>query len=163
MKKAIYAGSFDCYTKGHHDIVKKASALFEEVHVVISVNSEKHRTFPADTMAETIRECLEEDGIKNCVVDICDGIVADYCVKHGIEYFVRGLRNSLDYNYEEIIACGNQIIAPNLETVYLRAAHSAISSSIVKEMFRYGKDYSSLVPAPVYNMLQQYQESHKCM
>mgnify|MGYP002868985446 CR=1 FL=1 len=152
-KKAIYAGSFDCYTNGHHDIVRKASRLFDQLYIVVSCNSEKVRRYPVAEMIGAIRESLAQDGITNCVVDSCDGVVADYCLAHQIGYFVRGLRNSLDYNYEETIACANKLIAPALETVYLRADNAAISSSIVDEMLRYGKDFSGLVPKPVYRVL----------
>ncbi|MBO5543591.1 MAG: pantetheine-phosphate adenylyltransferase [Oscillospiraceae bacterium] len=154
-KKAIYAGSFDCYTNGHHDIVKKASRLFDELHIVVSVNSQKSRRFPAEAMVEAIRESLALDGIENCVVAICSGITADYCLAHDIGYFVRGLRNSLDYNYEENIASGNKLIAPELETLYFRSDNAGISSSIAVEMALYGRDFSGLVPEPVYRMVKK--------
>lgn len=153
IRKAIYAGSFDCYTNGHHDIVKIASKLFDELHIVISVNSQKRRRFPEEDMAAAIRESLELDGITNCVVAIYDGVTADYCIEHQIGYFVRGLRNSIDYTYEETIATANKLIAPQLETIYLRAAYAPISSTIVEEMFIHGKDFSQLVPAPVHRAL----------
>ena len=157
-KKAIYAGSFDCYTNGHHDIVRKASRLFDELHIVVSVNSQKSRRFPAESMVEAIQETLALDGINNCVVAICDGLTADYCLAHDIGYFVRGLRNSLDYNYEENIASGNKLIAPELETLYFRADNAGISSSIACEMALYGRDFSGLVPKPVYRMVKDYTE-----
>ncbi len=157
-KKAIYAGSFDCYTNGHHDIVRKASRLFDELHIVVSVNSQKSRRFPAESMVEAIQETLALDGINNCVVAICDGLTADYCLAHDIGYFVRGLRNSLDYNYEENIASGNKLIAPELETLYFRADNAGISSSIACEMALYGRDFSGLVPKPVYRMVKDYIE-----
>ena len=68
--KAVYAGSFDCYTNGHHDIVRKASRLFDEVHIVIAVNSSKKRSYPAEQMAEAIRAALEREGLSNCKVSI---------------------------------------------------------------------------------------------
>lgn len=156
-KKAIYAGSFDCYTKGHHEIVKKASALFDELHILIAVNSQKTRRFPAEDMARAISESIAEDHLDNCVVRVYDGIAADYCLKQKIDYLVRGLRNSIDYNYEETIACANKIMAPGLETIYLRSGvYSSISSSIVYEMLFYGKDISKLVTTSVYNLLKNY-------
>lgn len=156
-RKAIYAGSFDCYTKGHHEIVKKAARLFDELHILIAVNSQKKRRFPADDMADAIAESIAADGITNCIVLVYDGITADYCLKHGIDYLVRGLRNSIDYSYEETIACTNKMLAPGLETIYLRAgAHTAISSSIVEEMLSYGKDISKLVTSSVLRLLKSY-------
>lgn len=156
-RKAIYAGSFDCYTKGHHEIVKKAARLFDELHILIAVNSQKKRRFPADDMADAIAESIAADGITNCIVLVYDGITADYCLKHGIDYLVRGLRNSIDYSYEETIACAIKMIAPKLETIYLRAGiHSSIYSYLVEEMFSYGKDVSKLVPPPVFELLKNY-------
>ena len=158
VRRAIYAGSFDCYTNGHHDISKKAARLFDELHIVIAINSQKTRRFPAEEMAEAIRESLREDGIDNCIITVCSQITADYCIENDVGYFVRGLRNSLDYNYEETIACANKLFAPELETIYLRAENAAISSSIVEEMFYYGKDISGLVPGPVYRLLLSLRE-----
>lgn len=156
-RRAIYAGSFDCYTMGHHEIVKKASSLFDELHILIAVNSQKKRRFAAEDMARAISESIAEDCIDNCVVLVYDGIAAEYCLKHKIDYLVRGLRNSIDYNYEETIACANKMLAPGLETIYLRSGvYASISSSIVYEMFYYGKDISKLVTASVYKLLKKY-------
>lgn len=154
--KAIYAGSFDCYTNGHHDIVKKASALFDELYIVIAVNSEKHRRYPAELMSEAIERTLADEGIRNCTVCIHDGVVADFCNENGIEYTIRGLRNRMDYDYEENIAAVNKLIAPNLETIYFRAENSGISSSLIAELSKYRKDFSGLVPAAVNKLLLEY-------
>jgi pantetheine-phosphate adenylyltransferase len=154
--KAIYAGSFDCYTNGHNDIVRKAAALFDELHIVIANNSEKQRRFPAELMLDAIRETVAEEGIDNCSVSICSGMVAEYCIENDIRYFVRGLRNSLDYNYEENIAAANKLIAPNLETIYFRAENSAISSSLIDEMIKYNQDIANLVPPAVRRAIFKY-------
>ncbi len=153
--KAIYAGSFDCYTNGHHDIVRKAAAIFTQVHIVIANNSEKRRRFPVDPMVEAIRQTLAEDGLSNCIVCSTAGMVAEYCNEHGIKYFVRGLRDNLDYNYEESIAAANKLIAPQLETIYLRAENRAISSTLIAEMLKYGKDISGFVPEAVKIMIDR--------
>ncbi len=158
-RKAIYAGSFECYTNSHHDVAKKAAKLFDELHVVISSTDPGKRRFPVEGMAEAIRESLALDGISNCTVTSYDGVIADYCIEHGIGYFVRGLRNSIDYAYEESIASANKLIAPQLETIYLRASYSAISSTIVEEMYLYGKDFSELVPEPVCRLLMSCREN----
>lgn len=156
IKKAVYAGSFDCYTKGHHDIVRIASEIFDEVHILVSNNSSKIRRFPADRMADAIRMSVAEDKLKNCTVALCNGFVADYCIEQDIRYLVRGLRNGLDYFYEENISNANKMVAPYMETVYLRAPHACISSSIVREMYEYEKDISTLIPKPVLDLLLSY-------
>ena len=158
-KKAIYAGSFEVYTTSHHAVALKASRLFDELHIVISTNGQQRRRFPVADMADAIRESLQNDGVTNFTVTCYDGIIADYCIDHGIGYFVRGLRNSIDYTYEESIACANKLIAPELETIYLRAEDSAVSATIVEELYLYGKDYSQLVPEPVYRLLMLSQNS----
>lgn len=152
--RAVYAGSFDCYTNGHHDIVRKASRLFCELHIVIAVNSAKKRNYPEELMADAIRKLLETEGIKNCEVAVCKGLVAEYCAIHNIDYFVRGLRNSMDYAYEESVAAANKLIMPYMETVYFRSDTPAISSSIVRELHSFGKDVSGYVPSEVWECIK---------
>lgn len=130
---AVYAGSFDCYTNGYHDIVKKAAVLFDRLYIVIAVNSEKRRRYPAELMQTAIARTLEND----------------------IGYTIRGLRNRMDYDYEENIATVNKLIAPNLETVYFRADNNGISSSLKAELSKYRKDFSGLVPPAVNELLIQ--------
>ena len=152
--KALYAGSFDCYTNGHHCIVRQASRVFDELHIVVAVNINKTRTFDAEDMVRVIRESLEEDGITNCVVTSYNRLVADYSHDNGIDFLVRGLRNSMDYNYEENVASVNKLINPNLESIYFRSDNAAISSTMVREMLSFGRDVSSYVPAPVWRYIQ---------
>lgn len=151
--KAIYAGSFDPYTNGHKSIIKKASKMFDEVHIVIASNRNKKREFEAITMADAIRDDLKAEGIDNCVVRVYSGLVAIYCKHYDIDVSVRGLRNNMDYNYEENISEVNKLINSELETIYLRADTKAISSSMVKELLAYHQDVKQLVPESVYNIL----------
>ena len=146
---ALYAGSFDPYTLGHHDIVKKACRLFDRVDVLIGVNTRKQRAFDAHTMADAIRAALSEDGIKNARVVIHDGLVADYCAREGIEWYVRGLRGPADYAYEENGAAVNRMLNPALETIYLRADRPAVSSSMIRELLRFGRSVNEFLPDAV--------------
>ena len=152
-KVAIYPGSFDPFTNGHLDIVKKASALFEQVYVVIGINAQKKRTFEAEKMKSAIEAALEELGIANVQVIIYEGLVAEFAKSHQIKYMIRGLRNNMDYNYEENIAEVNKLINPDMESVYFRAVNVAVSSSMVKELHSFGLDVSPYVPKAVYDML----------
>lgn len=147
--KAIYAGSFDCYTNGHHSLVKKAVKVFDELHILVSANSGKVRCFSAERMAAAIEAALQADNISGCTVSICRGLVALYAERHDIPFLIRGLRNTTDYQYEESIASANRLISPSLETIYFRTDNAAISSSTVREMLKYGRDVSSLVPEAV--------------
>lgn len=154
--KVVYAGSFDCYTNGHHDIVKKAAAVFDEVHIIVADNTGKQRSFPAEDMVGVIEESLQRDNICNTKVTAYDGLVAEYAEENGIGYLVRGLRNVTDYQYEENIACINRLISPKLETIYFRTDNMAISSSMIREMLKYGKDISKYVPKPVNDYLHDF-------
>ena len=152
--KAVYAGSFDPYTNGHKSILKKACTLFKEVHIIIGVNSNKKRNFDINLMKSAIEKDLKEENITNCKVVIYDGIIALYCRENNINYLVRGLRNNMDYNYEENIAEINSLINPKLESIYFRAEERAISSSMVRELLFHKQDVSSFVPRSVLNILE---------
>lgn len=154
-KKAIYPGSFDPFTNGHLDIVRKSAAIFDQVYVVIGVNANKKRTFSANRMISAIEKALADAGITNAVVTSHAGLVAQYAKEQGIGYMIRGLRNNMDYNYEENIAEVNKLINPTMESVYFRSDNVAVSSSMVKELHSFGLDVSPYLPKAVYDILQE--------
>ena len=155
MKKtAIYPGSFDPFTNGHLDIVKKAALLFDQVYIVIGVNSEKKRTFDAQGMMLAIEKTLQQLQLDNCTVCIHEGLVAEFARVNDIRYMIRGLRNNMDYNYEENIAEVNKLINPDMEYVYFRAENVAVSSSMVKELHSFGLDISPYVPKAVIDVMK---------
>ena len=149
MNKAIYPGSFDPFTYGHMDTVRKAAKLFDEVYILIGVNSKKKRHYDTAAMKAAIEQVLLDEGITNGVVCVYEGLVAEFAKDHGIGYMIRGLRNNMDYNYEENIAEVNKLMNPDMETVYFRADNSGISSSMVRELLGYGRDVSKYVPVAV--------------
>ena len=153
FKKAIYPGSFDPFTNGHLDMVKKASALFDEVYVVIGINKNKKRAFSSEGMKIAIEKTIQFENITNVKVCIHDGLTADFAKEKGIQYMIRGLRNNMDYNYEENIAEANKLIYPELEYVYFRAENVALSSSMVKELYSYNYDITKYVPEAVYECI----------
>ena len=154
-KKAIYPGSFDPFTNGHLDIVRKSAAIFDQVYVVIGVNANKKRTFSANRMISAIEKALADAGITNAMVTSHAGLVAQYAKEQGIGYMIRGLRNNMDYNYEENIAEVNKLINPAMESVYFRSDNVAVSSSMVKELHSFGLDVSPYLPKAVYDILQE--------
>ena len=152
-RRAIYPGSFDPFTNGHLDIVKKSAELFDEVYVVIGINAQKKRTFESENMKAAIETALQDLAITNVKVIIYEGLVAEFAKSHSIKYMIRGLRNNMDYNYEENIAEVNKLINPDMEYVYFRAENVAVSSSMVKELHSFGLDVSPYLPKAVYDML----------
>lgn len=155
MANAMYAGSFDPFTNGHLSIIKKASKIFDTVYVAIANNSSKTRKYYIGEMVIAIEKTLEKEGINNVKVVACDKMVADLCTFYNCEFIVRGIRNNIDYNYEENIAEINKEVNPNVETIYLRADEKAISSSMVKELFSFKKDVSKYVPEDVLEVLMK--------
>ena len=155
---ALYAGSFDPYTNGHHAIVRKAATLFDEVVVMIAVNIAKTRAFAAESMRDAIQAAVDADNL-NVRVVLHTGLIADYCRENGIEWYVRGLRNNVDYDYEENIARINHLINPRLETLYLRADESAISSSMIRELLSFGASVREFLPRDVMRIMETSQRS----
>ena len=99
---AVYPGSFDPFTNGHFDIVKKSSKLFDLVYIVIGVNSLKRRTYKPELIKTAIEQVLEASDITNCKVIIYNGLIGKFTQENNIGYMVRGLRNNMDYNELEL-------------------------------------------------------------
>lgn len=154
MKQAVYPGSFDPFTNGHLDIVKKAAALFDKVTIVVAINKNKKRAYDVNKMCLAIEDTLAENNITNCVVGTWDRLIAELMQNWNVKYLIRGLRNTMDYNYEENIAEVNKLINPNIEYVYFRADNAAISSSMVKELHSFGQDISQYVSKPVIEVME---------
>lgn len=147
--KALYAGSFDPFTNGHLSIVEKAVELFDEVVIGVAENSNKKRSTDMYDMAYAIhKQFLHYRNVR--VIALEDALVADHCKEHGIDYLIRGLRNTSDYLYEENIAKINHEINPDLKTIYFRSDNDVISSSMVRELHKHGKDISKFVPKEIY-------------
>lgn len=152
-RKALYAGSFDPFTNGHLHIAEKAAELFDELVVVITSNSDKKRSTDSIDMTNAMYKVFQK--YQNIsVVELKNWLIADYCKEQDICYLVRGLRNTSDYLYEENIAKINSEINPNLKTIYFRSDNDVISSSMVRELQKYGKDISKYVPEEIYKILQ---------
>ena len=149
VTKAIVAGSFDPFTNGHLELVRKAAKMFDEVIVVIGVNAKKTRKYDVYKMRDAINKTLQNEGLTNCVAEYVEGPIAIYCFIHKIKYTVRGLRNNMDFNYESEIAKTNKLIYPSLETVYLPSDSDVISSSLVREFLDYDLPVDRFVPEEV--------------
>ncbi|UII23257.1 pantetheine-phosphate adenylyltransferase [Fulvivirga ligni] len=151
MKKiAIFPGSFDPFTKGHEDIVLRGLTLFDEIIIGIGHNSKKNiRYFDIDVMVGLIEETFKDyDNIK---VVVYNELTAELARKHGANYLLRGLRNTTDFEYENSIAQVNKYLYEHLESVFLITSPelAAISSSIIREVHKYGGDVSDFIPYPL--------------
>lgn len=150
MKRAIYPGSFDPVTLGHLNIIKRAAAMFDELIVLVCVNSSKSSgMFSPDERVALIRKVTES--IPNVQVDCCSELVADYARRHRARVLVKGLRAVSDYEAEIQLAMVNAKLYSKLDTVFLHSSpkYAYLSSTVVKEMARYGADLSDFVPRQI--------------
>ncbi|GAF14621.1 phosphopantetheine adenylyltransferase [Bacillus sp. JCM 19046] len=152
---AISSGSFDPVTNGHIDLFERASKLFDEIIVVISINNKKTPLLSLDLRKQLLVEATAH--IKNLRIDTFEGLLVDYAKKQKADAIVRGLRSSTDFDYENNIASMNKQLVPELETIFLmtKPAYSFVSSSIVKEAASYGSCIQDLVPKGVEKALKR--------
>lgn len=145
---AVYPGSFDPVTNGHLDIIKRASRIFEKVYVAILVNSAKSPLFTAEERADMITRSVKNMGLKNVEVHIFSGLLVDFISEKGANVIVKGLRAVSDFEYEFQMALMNHKLLREVETLFMMTSnkYSYLSSSIVKEVARYGGNLNGLVP-----------------
>lgn len=152
MKRAICPGSFDPVTNGHLDIIGRASVLYDEVVVGVLVNESKESLFSVAERQELLRAVTTQ--YSNVRVDSFRGLLVDYCRAHDISVIIKGLRAVTDFDYELQMAQMNRELG-STETVFLATnpLYSFLSSSLVKEVTRYGGDVSAHVPETVHAAL----------
>ena len=151
MKTAVYPGSFDPITLGHLNIIKRAAVCFDKLIVCVMVNSEKvnRGLFTAEERVELIRRVVAK--LPNVEVDSASTLIAEYARQRRACTLVKGLRAVSDYENELQMALINRKLNPRLETMFLpsSAKYTYVSSSMVKEMARYGADLSDFVPREI--------------
>lgn len=151
MKKvAIFPGSFDPYTMGHHDIVLRSLSLFDEVIIGIGYNSaKKNRYFDIEVMVSKIESVYTEQTRVKVVV--YNELTSTLAKKLGAKYLIRGLRNTTDFEYENTISQMNRYLNEDLETVFLITSpqFAQISSTVIREVHRFGADVSEFLPYPI--------------
>ncbi|MGQ9735514.1 MAG: pantetheine-phosphate adenylyltransferase [Thermaceae bacterium] len=144
----VYPGSFDPFTNGHLDVTRRASRLFSRVTVAVLENPTKRGQylFSPEERVAIIRESVQD--LPNVEVSTFQGLLAEFAKKIGAQAIVKGLRAVSDYEYELQMAHLNRQLVPGLETLFILAAtrYSFVSSTMVKEIARYGGDASKLVP-----------------
>ena len=150
MRTAICSGSFDPITLGHLDIIRRAAACFDRVCVCVSPNAEKkNQMFTPEEKLLLVRTAVED--LPNVEAELFPGLLADFAVDHGASVIVRGIRNVTDMDAEYQIALINRGIHPGLETMLLpaSAAYQHFSSSMAREMIRYGQPLEQYLPASI--------------
>ncbi len=151
MKKtAFFPGSFDPFTAGHLNILKRALTMFDEVVVAVGINQDKRGFFSNEQKMDIIRQATAHLGDRVRVVSY-DCLTIDICRQLGIRHIVRGIRNMMDFDNEKAIADANRRLAPEIETVIIPTAqeYAHISSSAVRDLLRHHGDTSQFVPEGV--------------
>jgi len=151
---AVYPGSFDPITKGHEDLIRRALSFADTVVVAVAVNSRKQPLFTPAERVSLIRQAVTDPRVE---VRSFDGLLADFVRAAGATLIVRGLRAVSDFEYEFQMALMNRNLAPGVETVFLVPAFDLtyVSSSLVREVARFGADVSRLVHPAVAQALKQ--------
>lgn len=145
MKRAIFPGSFDPFTIGHYDIVKRGLGLFDEIVIGIGRNATKKETFPIREREEAIRKIFKDE--PRISVKIYDCLTVDFAREENAQFILRGVRCVQDFEYERNMAEANKSLG-GIETIllYTRPEYAHISSTLVRDLYSYNKDVSQFVP-----------------
>ena len=160
MKTAIYPGSFDPVTLGHLNIIKRAAQCFDRVIVCVMVNSKKHGLFTPEERVELLERCTAR--FPNVEVDFSDELLAAYAKRRKAHVVVKGLRAVSDFEQEVQMAMINGKINPDLDTVFFPSSekYTYLSSSVVKELARYGADLDEFLPREIIDDVKKKLENH---
>ena len=149
MSIAVYPGSFDPITLGHLNIIRRAATIFDELYVCVLDNSSKKTLFNEKERVELISRTVAR--FPNVKVDSSKNLLVDYMNEKGAKVIIKGMRAVSDFDYEFQIALVNRKLDPNIETLFMPSSekYTYLSSSVVKEMARYGADLATFVPAEI--------------
>ncbi|MBP3202778.1 MAG: pantetheine-phosphate adenylyltransferase [Bacteroidales bacterium] len=147
--KALFPGSFDPFTAGHLNILRRALTMFDEVVVAVGINQDKRGFFDMEKRLDIIHQATAD--LPGVSVIQYDNLTVDTCRELGIRHIVRGVRNMIDFETERSIADANRRLAPEVETIIIPTAQefAHISSSAVRDILKHGGDYSAFIPEGV--------------
>ncbi|MDR2690307.1 MAG: pantetheine-phosphate adenylyltransferase [Azoarcus sp.] len=153
---AVYPGTFDPFTRGHEDLVRRAVDMFDRIIVAVAASAGKGPLFSLDERVDIIAEVLQEFADRIEVTPFT-GLLADFAHRRGANVMVRGLRAVTDFEYEMQMASINRKLAPDLETVFFTPTeqYTFLSASVVREIARFGGDVSAFVHPTVIARLQR--------
>ena len=149
MKSCVFPGSFDPFTQGHMDLIRRAAKMFDRVTVTVMINIRKKGALTPAKRVKLLKKACE--GMENVRVDRWDGLLADYMREKGETCVIRGVRNAAEYASESAAAAINKLLNPEMETVMIPASDGLahVSSSAVRELAIFGGDVRAFVPENV--------------
>lgn len=154
MKVGFYAGSFDPFTNGHLHVVRESAKLFDKVIIGIGIQPNKTPRFNKELMKSGIEAVLKRENITNAEVIIYDNLSVDTAQKYNSTFLIRGVRNGMDYQYEENLASINEELS-GIDTIYIRSGNLGnISSSMVMELLQYNMDVSKYLPKEILEIVK---------
>lgn len=160
----IFAGTFDPFTNGHLDILKKIYPLFDEIIIAIGINENKKVSFDLESRKEMIK--LATQDFSRIKILSYQGLLIDFASSQQASYLVRGLRTAADFDYEVQIKQAGASINPNIETIFLspNLEHSFISSSLVRTIYlNKSQAYAHLVPPKIFDFMEKHRKEEKCL
>jgi pantetheine-phosphate adenylyltransferase len=155
MLKAVYPGSFDPLTLGHLNVIERASAIFDELSVVVAANRQKNYFFSAEERLEMIKETLKPFHNVSCFV--WDSLIVNFMKQENARVIIRGIRGMDDFSYEFELSMMNKALYPHIETFFITTdpKYIVLRSSSVKDLASFQGDVSQMVPPPVAEALKQ--------
>lgn len=155
MLKVVYPGSFDPPTNGHLNLIKRASAIFDEINVVIAVNAAKSYLFTPDERKDLMEKIVS--GIANVTVYVWDRLIVDFVKQNDAHVLIRGVRAIADFGHEFELSMINRGLDPEIETLFMPTdpEYFVLRSSMIKELVTLHGDISHMVPKPVEEALKE--------
>jgi len=155
MFRAVFPGSFDPPTLGHLNIIERASAIFDELIVIVAVNRQKSNLFTAEERLEMVEEMVKAGRNIKCLV--WDSLIVDFMKKENIRVLVRGVRGMDDFSHEFDLSMMNKALHPNIETLFMTTdpRFIVLRSSSIKELASFNGDISMMVPPQVASALKK--------